>query len=366
MLNVRRATHRYGDKTVLDNVSISASSGEFLTMLGESGSGKTTLLRIVAGLAKPTHVDALEIGGQDVSGVAAAERNCSTVFQHYALFPHMSVGENIEYGLRTRGVPRGDRRRSALAALDLIRLSGFYDRRIHQLSGGERQRVALARALVTRPDVLLLDEPLGALDEKLRQEMQSELAEIHRKLGLTFVYVTHSQEEAVTMSDRIALFRKGRIAQLGTPRDLFDRPCSSFVAQFMGVENVVDGIVEDRHGEQVRLSVGGRMVTGIWRGVASPSKGQAAAFAVRAESVRPQHDIISRSADGNRFECRLRTQTYKGKHVELTFGSDAGLLRGRAEVDYVASDGPQTMGWSVDSCSIVPIDRQDQGADRST
>ena len=223
ILELRNVTHRFGTVVAVDDVSIAAEQGEFLTILGESGSGKTTLLRVISGLETPSEVGSLRIAGEDVSDTPASERNCTTVFQHYALFPHMSVGENVEYGLRVRGVAPREREHRAREALALVRLGDKYDRRVHQLSGGERQRVALARALVTRPAIVLLDEPLGALDEKLRVEMQVELLELHRQLGMTFVYITHSQEEALTMSDRVILMRRGRIVQEGTPSDLFDR-----------------------------------------------------------------------------------------------------------------------------------------------
>src|SRR4051794_22052775 len=230
MLEVTAVTHRYGSVIALDRVTVGAAAGEFLTILGESGSGKTTLLRIISGLERPSEVEALRIAGQDVRHLTASARNCTTVFQHYALFPHMSVGENVAYGLRVRGVPLHEREERTAEALKLVRLGDKADRRVHQLSGGERQRVALARALVTRPAILLLDEPLGALDEKLRLDMQLELLELHKKLGVTFVYITHSQEEALTMSDRVILMRHGRIEQEGPPRVLFDHPVSRFVA----------------------------------------------------------------------------------------------------------------------------------------
>ena len=246
ILQVEHATHRFGDVVALNDVSITARRGEFLTLLGESGSGKTTLLRIVAGLERPTRIARIAIDGEDVSAIPASRRNCTTVFQHYALFPHMSVGQNVEYGLRVRGIDKDQRRKRAEDALALVRLLDKYGRRVHQLSGGERQRVALARALVTEPAILLLDEPLGALDEKLRVDMQVELLDLHEKLGLTFIYVTHSQEEALTMSDRIILMRRGRIVQEGPPTDLFDRPATRFVADFMGVENLLEGTIEER------------------------------------------------------------------------------------------------------------------------
>jgi ABC-type Fe3+/spermidine/putrescine transport system ATPase subunit len=248
ILEVVHATHRYGEVTALDDVSITARRGEFLTLLGESGSGKTTLLRIIAGLERPTAIRSITIDGTDATLLPANRRNTTTVFQHYALFPHMSVGENIEYGLRVRGLAKEERRKRAENSLELVRLPGLYDRRVHQLSGGQKQRVALARALVTEPAILLLDEPLGALDEKLRIDMQVELKELHERLGLTFVYVTHSQEEALTMSDRILLMRLGRIVQEGPPNEIFDRPASRFVAEFMNVENLLDGTIESASG----------------------------------------------------------------------------------------------------------------------
>lgn len=210
------ARHRYGEALALNNVSLAVAKGEFVTLLGPSGSGKTTLLRVIAGLEEPEAVERLVLARRDMRDLPV-ERNVVTVFQH-ALFPHMTVGHNVEYGLRVRGRAPDERRRRASSALDLVRLTDKYDRRIHQLSGGERQRVALARALVTEPDVLLLDEPLAALDEQLRIAMQLELKALHRQISGTFILVTHSQEEAVTMSDRIVLMRQGGIDR--TPAEL--------------------------------------------------------------------------------------------------------------------------------------------------
>src|SRR5262249_50211003 len=236
--------HRFDEVIALEDISLSVRAGEFVTLLGPSGSGKTTLLNIIAGLQTPTSIDALRIGGEDVRDLPAHRRNVTTVFQHYALFPHMSVGENIEYGLRVRGVPAGEKRTRAKKLLELVRLSSMYERRVHQLSGGERQRVALARALAPQPAILLLDEPMGALDEKLRLDMQVQLRDLQRRLGTTFVYVTHSQEAALTMSDRIVLMAHGRIVQEGSAHDLFNLPNSRFAAVFMGVENIIEGIIE--------------------------------------------------------------------------------------------------------------------------
>jgi putative spermidine/putrescine transport system ATP-binding protein len=228
----------YGDVVALDGVDLTINTGEFFTMLGPSGSGKTTMLRVIAGFERPDsgHV---ELHGDDVTRRPPYDRDVNTVFQDYALFPHMSVRENIEYGLRIQKIDRTTRRKRAADTLEMVGLAGLGDRKPLQLSGGQRQRVALARAIVNEPGVLLLDEPLGALDLKLRQGMQIELKRIQREVGITFVYVTHDQEEALTMSDRVAVFNRGRIEQVGSPVDVYDRPTTEFVAGFVGVSNVI-------------------------------------------------------------------------------------------------------------------------------
>ncbi len=235
---------RFGDVVAVDGVDLEVAEGEFFSMLGPSGSGKTTCLRMIAGFEPPTE-GRIELGGRDVTGLAPYERDVNTVFQDYALFPHMTVLENVEYGLRVKKVPKTERSERAADALAMVQLGGFGDRKPSQLSGGQRQRVALARALVNRPRVLLLDEPLGALDLKLRQAMQIELKEIQQRVGLTFVYVTHDQEEALTMSDRLAVFSHGRIEQVGTPAEVYERPATGFVAGFVGTSNVLSGTVAE-------------------------------------------------------------------------------------------------------------------------
>ena len=230
----------FGDNTAVDGVDLEIADGEFFSMLGPSGSGKTTVLRMIAGFERPT-AGTVALGGTDVTGTAPFQRDVSTVFQDYALFPHLSVRQNVEYGLAVRKVGRSDRRARAEQALAGVQMAGFGDRRPGQLSGGQRQRVALARALVVRPKVLLLDEPLGALDLKLRQQMQVELKQLQRDVGITFVFVTHDQEEALTMSDRIAVFNHGRIAQVGTAADVYERPRTEFVAGFVGTSTVLSG-----------------------------------------------------------------------------------------------------------------------------
>jgi len=229
----------YGDVVAVAGIDLDIAAGEFFTMLGPSGSGKTTTLRVIAGFERPD-AGSVELQGVDVTRVAPSQRAVNTVFQDYALFPHMTVAENIEYGLRVKGMSRGDRRARAQEVLERVRLPGLGDRKPVQLSGGQRQRVALARAIVNRPPVLLLDEPLGALDQKLRQEMQIFLKELQRELAITFVYVTHDQEEALTMSDRLAVFNEGGIEQLGTPAEVYEHPQTEFVAGFVGVSNVVE------------------------------------------------------------------------------------------------------------------------------
>jgi putative spermidine/putrescine transport system ATP-binding protein len=239
LVGVRKS---YGDVVAVDGVDLEIGRGEFFTLLGPSGSGKTTTLRLIAGFERPDE-GRIELHGRDVTRVAPYERDVNTVFQDYALFPHMTVAENVAYGLRVKGVPRRERRARVEEILRIVRLPGLGERKPVQLSGGQRQRIALARALVNSPRVLLLDEPLGALDLKLRQEMQLELKRIQREVsdvGITFLYVTHDQEEALTMSDRLAVFNEGRIEQIGTPAEVYERPATEFVAGFIGVSNVLE------------------------------------------------------------------------------------------------------------------------------
>ncbi|MDA0230420.1 MAG: ABC transporter ATP-binding protein [Proteobacteria bacterium] len=356
ILEVVDATHRFGDVLALDNVSLTSRRGEFLTLLGESGSGKTTLLRIIAGLERPTRVGRISIDGEDVTHTPANKRNCTTVFQHYALFPHMSVGQNIEYGLRLRGQGKGERRKNAERALDLVRLTGLYDRRVHQLSGGQRQRVALARALVTEPAILLLDEPLGALDEKLRVDMQVELKDLHERLGITFIYVTHSQEEALTMSDRIILMQHGEIVQEGPPTDLFDRPSNQFVADFMGMENLLEGTLEAVSDGRARVRIGENFLSGMWSGGDVVAAGSRVCLAVRAERVRLSNASGGGQKDGvNRLPCHSGATIYKGKYIDRTLDTDIGSIKARiwdrdADLADLAS-----LWWREDECAVTQM-----------
>jgi putative spermidine/putrescine transport system ATP-binding protein len=317
----------YGDVVAVESVDLEIDQGEFFTMLGPSGSGKTTTLRIVAGFEQPDTGRVL-LGGKDVTRQPPYDRDVNTVFQDYALFPHMSVGENVEYGLRVKGIKRQERRRRADEALALVRLEGFGGRKPVQLSGGQRQRVALARAIVNHPRVLLLDEPLGALDLKLRQDMQVELKRIQGEVGITFVYVTHDQEEALTMSDRIAVFSRGRIEQIGTPSEVYERPANEFVAGFVGISNVLD-----RDGRR---------------------------FTIRPERIRF-------SADGGE-PGTVRSVVYAGPItrylVELERGGRITVVRQndsapRAEV---ADGQPVTVAWRPeDTFAIQTTSREEEG-----
>ena len=299
---------RYGDVTAVDGVDLEIRRGEFFTMLGPSGSGKTTTLRVIAGFEQPDE-GSIELGGKDVSKLPPYARDVNTVFQDYALFPHMTVQDNVEYGLRVKKVARAERRRRAAEALALVRLESYGGRKPGQLSGGQRQRVALARAIVNRPQALLLDEPLGALDLKLRQELQIELKRIQQELGITFVYVTHDQEEALTMSDRLAVFNEGRIEQIGAPAEVYEHPASEFIAGFVGVSNV--------------LERGGRR------------------FTVRPEKIRLLGDGESPEPGGVVEEGRIANVVYVGAitryHVALDAGGELiavsqNLERGSSEV----------------------------------
>lgn len=239
IVSIRGLSKSFGEVCAVSGVDLDIFEGEFITLLGPSGSGKTTVLRMIAGFEKPD-AGTILLSGKDVSQLPPYDRDVNTVFQDYALFPHMDVISNIEYGLRVNGVDKSERRQRAMNALEQVRLEGYENRKPAQLSGGQRQRVALARALVNRPSVLLLDEPLGALDLKLREQMQIELKELQRAVGITFIFVTHDQEEALTMSDRIAVFNQGRIEQLGTPREIYENPQSPFVSEFVGQTNKIE------------------------------------------------------------------------------------------------------------------------------
>ena len=257
-VTLRGLTKRFDDVVAVDDVDLHVDAGEFVSLLGPSGCGKTTTLRLIAGFEKPDAGGVL-IGGEDVARLPPYRRDVNTVFQSYALFPHLKVGDNVAYGLKQRGFSKQERRERAHAMLELVRLPGVEERKPQQLSGGQQQRVALARALVMEPKVLLLDEPLGALDLKVRRQLQIELKRIQETVGVTFVYVTHDQEEALAMSDRVAVMNEGRIEQMGTPREIYDHPASPFVADFIGETNFIeqDGTMVAVRPERVQLRLGG-------------------------------------------------------------------------------------------------------------
>lgn len=310
-----------GHTTAVDGVDLDVYDGEFLTLLGPSGSGKTTVLRMIAGFELPT-AGAITLGGRDVTRMPPFDRDVNTVFQDYALFPHMTVLQNIEYGLKVKRVATEERRRRAQEALESVALAGFGDRKPTQLSGGQRQRVALARALVNRPKVLLLDEPLGALDLKLREHMQIELKEIQREVGITFVFVTHDQDEALTMSDRIAVFNAGRIEQLGTAVDVYDRPATEFVAGFVGTSNLL-------RGEAAKAIFGSDATV----------------------SIRPEKIAIDVTSAGREVRGRIRSVSYVGSvtryFVDLAAGgaliaeiANTGIARQAAGQDVTLTWNP--------------------------
>jgi len=260
-LRIQGIRKSYGQVVAVAGIDLVVDEGEFFTLLGPSGSGKTTLLRLIAGFERPD-AGRIELGGRDVTGLPPYARDTNTVFQDYALFPHMSVAQNIGYGLRIKGVPRREREKRVQRALEMVRLAALGNRRPNQLSGGQRQRVALARAVINEPEVLLLDEPLGALDLKLRQEMQIELKQIQKEVGITFVYVTHDQEEALTMSDRMAVMSNGLIEQIGPPVEVYEQPATEFVAGFIGISNVLqrDGVRFVVRPEKIRMLAAGERV----------------------------------------------------------------------------------------------------------
>jgi spermidine/putrescine transport system ATP-binding protein len=353
ILEVHNLYHAYENLPALCDVSFVANRGEFVTLLGPSGSGKSTLLRVLAGLELPTRVGALILDNHDVSDIPANRRNVSTVFQHYGLFPHLNVIENVEYGLRVRKVAKVERRNRAMQMLDQVQLGDFAQRRISRLSGGQKQRVALARSLVVEPVILLLDEPLGALDEKLRIDMQVELLALQRSLGMTFIYVTHSQEEALTMSDRILLMNNGQIVQEGTPEDMFDRPSSRFAASFMGMENIFDAVVSEVGEEFVAVSVGGTDLRGLWTAGAAPAPGEKVCCAFRSERVRFPGDAAPADVM-NRMEGRLSNRIYKGKYLDITYETPIGPVRMRVWDAHAGGGDAERIEWRADHTILFP------------
>jgi spermidine/putrescine transport system ATP-binding protein len=307
-------TKAYGDLIAVDDVDLEVRPGEFLALLGPSGCGKTTTLRMIAGFDEPTTGE-IEIGGSPAVGIPPNKRDVNTVFQQYALFPHMTVLDNVAYGLKQRKVGKGDRHRQATEALELVRLTGREQAKPAQLSGGMQQRVALARALVMRPKVLLLDEPLGALDQKLRKAMQVELKRIQRDVGITFIVVTHDQEEAMAMADRIAVMNAGRIDQLAAPEEIYDRPATPFVADFIGDMNHLEGTLE-REGDAL-VAVLGQARFGIGRVVREASPGDRVRFGLRPEELHA-------NARGEGIPATCQTAMVMGHHLQIVAVLETG------------------------------------------
>jgi spermidine/putrescine transport system ATP-binding protein len=345
----------FGAVEAVRGVSLDIREGEFLTMLGPSGCGKTTTLRMIAGFEEPD-AGRILLRGRDVVGVPPNKREVNMVFQHYALFPHMTVEENIGYGLKLKNVPRGERRQRTRAILEVVRLQGFERRKPGQLSGGQQQRIALARALINEPAALLLDEPLGALDVKLRKQMQLELKLIQNEMGTTFLYVTHDQEEALLMSDRIAVMNQGLVEQIGSPREIYERPATPFVADFVGVLNELEIRVDEvRNGTAtMRLGDGQRIEVPIALGA---SVGERLTAAVRPERVR-LHAPDAVDEGGSRVEGEIALIVYLGTVTQLHVDTSLGtrLIAHRLSDDSIADarEGQRVLlAWDTDDASIL-------------
>ena len=377
---------------VLDDICLTVARGEFVTLLGSSGCGKTTTLRIIAGLEQ-TDSGSVWINGQDVTKLPPDKRDVNTVFQNYALFPHMNVAENIGYGLKLRKVPRGEIKKKVAQMLELVQLEGYEKRKPSELSGGQKQRVAIARALVNNPKVLLLDEPLGALDLQLRRAMQIELKHLQKKLGITFIYITHDQEEAINMSDRIAVMRDGRIEQIGTPDEIYNHPKTSYVATFVGNANILHGAAERIQGENAIVKIGNDRVivkletsqqntedTGVKQYL---SAGEKVTLAVRSENILLQEtavigdtgtdhrDAVDISvADGSLdahnknsvsgLQATVTEKNFAGGQLRVTLKLSDGtqLIASRYGIDASVAEG-QTVRCSFLPTDAVLVDRED-------
>ena len=371
-------------EAVLDNISLEISKGEFITLLGSSGCGKTTTLRIIAGLEQPD-AGSVWLDGREVTGLEPNQRDVNTVFQNYALFPHMNVAENIGYGLKLKKVPKSEIRKKVSQMLELVQLEGYEKRKPSELSGGQKQRVAIARALVNNPKVLLLDEPLGALDLQLRRAMQIELKHLQKKLGITFIYITHDQEEAINMSDRIAVMRDGRIEQIGTPDEIYNHPKTSYVATFVGNANILHGVAESIQGQNAIVKIGNDKVIVKLEASQQDTKdtgakqhltaGENVTLAVRSENVLLQEaaaigdtgtdngDIVDISVAGGISDIH-DTNSISGLQATVTEKNFAG---GQLRVTLKLSDGTQLIAsrYGIDAsvaegqtvrCSFLPAD----------
>ena len=379
-------------EAVLDNISLEISKGEFITLLGSSGCGKTTTLRIIAGLEQPD-AGSVWLDGREVTGLEPNQRDVNTVFQNYALFPHMNVAENIGYGLKLKKVPKSEIRKKVSQMLELVQLEGYEKRKPSELSGGQKQRVAIARALVNNPKVLLLDEPLGALDLQLRRAMQIELKHLQKKLGITFIYITHDQEEAINMSDRIAVMRDGCIEQIGTPDEIYNHPKTSYVATFVGNANILHGAAERIQGENAIVKIGNDRVivkletsqqdTGDTRAKQYLAAGEKVTLAVRSENILLQEtavigdtgtdhrDTVDISvADGSLdahnknsvsgLQATVTEKNFAGGQLRVTLKLSDGtqLIASRYGIDASVAEG-QTVRCSFLPTDAVLVDRED-------
>ena len=379
-------------EAVLDNISLEISKGEFITLLGSSGCGKTTTLRIIAGLEQPD-AGSVWLDGREVTGLEPNQRDVNTVFQNYALFPHMNVAENIGYGLKLKKVPKSEIRKKVSQMLELVQLEGYEKRKPSELSGGQKQRVAIARALVNNPKVLLLDEPLGALDLQLRRAMQIELKHLQKKLGITFIYITHDQEEAINMSDRIAVMKDGRIEQIGTPDEIYNHPKTSYVATFVGNANILHGVAESIQGENAIVKIGNDRVivkletsqqdTEDTGGKQHLAAGEKVTLAVRSENILLQEaavigdtdtdngDAVDISvADGgldahnknsvSGLQATVTEKNFAGGQLRVTLKLSDGtqLIASRYGIDASVAEG-QTVRCSFLPTDAVLVDRED-------
>jgi spermidine/putrescine transport system ATP-binding protein len=343
-VRLERVTKRFDEATAVDDVSLAIPRGSFFALLGPSGCGKTTSLRMIGGFEEPT-AGTIYLGDRDVTGLPPYKRDVNTVFQSYALFPHLSIADNVSFGLKRKGVKGAELNQRVADVLELVALTGFERRKPRQLSGGQQQRVALARALVNRPRVLLLDEPLGALDLKLRKQMQLELKRIQHEVGITFVHVTHDQEEAMTMADTIAVMNGGRIEQLGTPTELYETPRTAFVAGFLGISNLLQGTVED--GDRVRLGDGT-----IVRVPSVAGRSGEVSIGIRPEKVQVG------AQQENHLAGEVRESAYIGVSTQYIVDTPAGAItlyvqNTEAGASSVQPGGQVTLSWSPDATFVV-------------
>ncbi|MBD3882612.1 ABC transporter ATP-binding protein [Phormidium tenue FACHB-886] len=336
-----------GEVYAVRGVSLAIQPGEFFSLLGSSGSGKTTTLRLIGGFEIP-EFGQVWIGGEDVTTLPPYRRNVHTVFQSYALFPHMTVAQNVAYPLTIVRTPRAEIADRVQEALRMFQIGELSDRRPAQLSGGQQQRVALARALISRPKVLLLDEPLSALDAKIREEVRQELRDLQRQIQLTFVYVTHDQEEALALSDRIAVMHKGQVEQIGTPSEIYNRPASPFVAQFIGKANFLTGTVQQIEAGEAKVAVGDTAVSAI-APTYTPQVGDIVTL-----MIRPEHLRLSQSAD-NQIAGQAAGTTYIGQRSETQFKTAIGTLKVvQLSRSAESCSAEQTLGWDKDDCIVLP------------